>query len=192
MHGRVVFLLEEPSMKALLLALLPRMFPDWHEQEHFLCIAHQGKSDLDKSIPKKLSAWQFPHDRFVILRDNDNADCLALKARLQQLCDTALRHDVLIRLVCQELEGWYLGDLQALSAAYANPKINSPKNVKKFADPDLWQKPSIEVSRMVPEFQKTSGARLMGALLDLDGRNNSASFSFFLSGLHRLTAEMAG
>lgn len=191
MLGRVIFLVEEPSMKALLQALLPRIFPAWREQEHFLCIAHQGKSDLDKSISRKLAAWQYPHDRFVILRDNDNADCVALKTRLKQLCDNSSRSDVLIRLVCQELEGWYLGDLQALATAYASPKINTPKYIKKYTEPDQWQKPSEEVARLIPQFQKTSGARLMGANLNLDGKNKSPSYGFFLSGLQRLTAEMA-
>jgi hypothetical protein len=85
MQGRVIFLLEEPSMKSLLEGLLPRLFPGWIEREHFLCIAHQGKSDLDASIPRKLKAWQFPDDRFVIVRDNDNADCISMKSKYWEL-----------------------------------------------------------------------------------------------------------
>ena len=46
--SRVVFLLEEYSMKALLDALLPRLFPDLR----FLCVPHEGKGDLEKSIPR--------------------------------------------------------------------------------------------------------------------------------------------
>jgi hypothetical protein len=65
MMGRLVFLLEEPSMKLLLEGLLPRLMPGWVAGQHFLCVAHQGKSDLDLSIPRKLSAWQYPGDRFV-------------------------------------------------------------------------------------------------------------------------------
>ena len=72
MHGRIIFLLEEPSMRVLLDAWLPRLFPGWAAGEHFLCIAHEGKSDLDRSIPRKLVAWGIPQDRFVIVRDNDN------------------------------------------------------------------------------------------------------------------------
>lgn len=54
MTGRVIFLLEEPSMKAFLLEFLPRLIPGWQHEIDFLLIPHQGKSDLDKSIPKKL------------------------------------------------------------------------------------------------------------------------------------------
>lgn len=45
--SRIVFLLEEPSMKVLLNGLLPRIFPEMQ----FVCIPHSGKSDLEKSIP---------------------------------------------------------------------------------------------------------------------------------------------
>jgi hypothetical protein len=89
MNGRIVFLLEEPSMKTLLLGLLPRLFPGWVEHEHFVCIHHEGKSHLDKSIPVKLKAWRVPDDRFVIVRDNDNVDCVDLKARLRKVCEAS-------------------------------------------------------------------------------------------------------
>lgn len=190
MQGRVVFLLEEPSMKNLLVVLLPRLFPGWIENQHFLCIPHQGKSDLDLSIPRKLKAWQYPHDKFVILRDNDNADCVSLKARLMQMCATNGRADTLIRIVCQELESWYLGDLSALADAYNKPKIHQPKNLKRFAAPDDWQKPSVEVERLIPEFQKGYGARLMGHRLNLNHVNTSVSFQVFIAGLQKLVAEM--
>lgn len=75
MSGRVIFLLEEPSMKAFLLEFLPRLVPGWRHEEHFLLVPHEGKSDLDKSIPRKVKAWREPGVRFVIVRDNDGADC---------------------------------------------------------------------------------------------------------------------
>ena len=186
MQGRLVFLLEEPSMKLLLAGLLPRLFPGWVEHTHFLLVPHQGKSDLDRSVPTKLRSWQIPGDRFVILRDNDNADCVDLKARFTKLCGQCGRPDTLVRLVCQELESWYLGDLTALAQAYGDTKINSPALRKRFSDPDSWQKPSVEVARLAPAFQKGSGARLMGAALQ-PSANHSASFQVFVSGLERMT-----
>ena len=44
---RIVFLLEEDSMKVLLEGLLPRLMPDLT----FQCLAHEGKQDLEKSVP---------------------------------------------------------------------------------------------------------------------------------------------
>jgi hypothetical protein len=66
MAGRLVFMVEEPSMKLLLDALLPRLMPGWVAEQHFKCVPHQGKSDLDISVPRKLSKWRIPGDRFVI------------------------------------------------------------------------------------------------------------------------------
>lgn len=57
--SRLVFLLEERSMKILLETFLPRFFPDIS----FLCVAHEGKQDLEKSIPRKLRAWCEPGAR---------------------------------------------------------------------------------------------------------------------------------
>jgi hypothetical protein len=189
MQGRLIFLLEEPSMKVLLAGLLPRLFPGWVEGAHFQCIPHEGKSDLDRSIPIKLRAWRIPGDRFVIVRDNDNADCVNLKARFQSVCAASGRPETLIRLVCQELESWYIGDLQALATAFDNPKLNTPALRKKFAEPDAWQKPSVEVQRLVDSFQKTSGARAMGPCLG-EATNRSRSFQVFVDGVRKVAAEM--
>ncbi len=190
MQGRLIFLLEEPSMKIFLEGLLPRLFPGWVEREHFLCVSHQGKSDLDLSIPRKLRAWHYPDDRFVIVRDNDNANCTELKSHLLQVCQDSGRRDTLVRLVCQELEGWYLGDLKGLADAYNNPRLNNSKNAKRFVNPDDWQKPSVEVVRMIPEFQKGSGARRMGIFLNSADHNTSKSFKVFIAGLERIAMEM--
>ena len=95
--SRIVFLLEEYSMKVFLDGLLPRLFPDLR----FLCVPHQGKDDLEKSIPRKLRGWREPGVRFVIVRDNDRGDCLALKDRLRGLCSDRSERDWLIRIPCQ-------------------------------------------------------------------------------------------
>lgn len=190
MQGRLVFLLEEPSMKNLLEGLLPRLFPGWVANEHFLCVKHDGKSDLDTSIPRKLKNWQFPGDRFVIVRDNDSTDCMQTKARLTKLCADSGRPDSLVRLVCQELEGWYLGELNALAEAYDDAKLNSSRMRKRFADPDIWQKPSVELVRMIPSFQKGSGASLMGQGLFGGSGNSSRSFQVFEAGIRRIAQEM--
>jgi hypothetical protein len=83
--NRMVFLLEERSMKTLLDGLLPRLMPELP----FICIPHEGKQDLEKSIPRKLRAWREPGARFVVVRDNDGGDCHALKQRLVALCNDA-------------------------------------------------------------------------------------------------------
>lgn len=174
-------------MATLLDGLLPRLIPGWVRHQHFQCIPHEGKTDLDRSIAKKLLGWREPNVRFVIVRDNDNANCLAVKARLQEQCKQANRPDCLIRLVCQELESWYLGDLDALSHAYSNPRLNVPRYIKRFADPDSWNKPSVELRALVPSFQKLSGARVMALRLGVEkAANRSRSYAAFVDGVVKL------
>ena len=73
----LVILLAEPSMKYLLDERLPRILP---ESVDFQTIPHNGKRELEKSIPRKLRGWNEPGDiRFVILHDQDTKDCIALK-----------------------------------------------------------------------------------------------------------------
>ena len=92
-------------MAVLLEGLLPRLYPDLP----FQCVSHEGKNDLEKSIPRKLRAWREPGVRFVIIRDNDGSDCRRVKNSLYSLCQEGSREDSLIRIACQELEAWYLG-----------------------------------------------------------------------------------
>jgi hypothetical protein len=190
MPGKIVFLLEEPSMKAFLDGLLPRLFPGWVEGRDFHCIPHEGKSDLDMSIPRKLSAWREPGVCFVIVRDNDNADCIEVKLRLREKCTRSGRGETLIRLVCQELESWYLGDLEAMDRAFAS-RLDTQRYKKRFTNPDALKKPSAEIERLIPTFQKRSGARRMGQCLNLQlHKNRSRSFRVFVSGVQKLADDM--
>ena len=127
--SRLVFLLEEYSMAVLFEGLLPRIYPDLP----FLCISHEGKQDLEKSIPRKLRAWQEPGVRFVIVRDKDEGDCRRVKARLYSLCQTGRREDSLIRIACHELEAWYLGDTEALANAFEKESLRGGRGSAEAA-----------------------------------------------------------
>lgn len=190
MRGRIIFLLEEPSMATLLNGLLPRMFPGWAAGQQFLCVPHEGKSDLERSLPRKLRNWQIPDDRFVVVRDNDaHPDCHVHKRRLSESCASHGRPDTLVRLICQELESWYVGDLAALALAYEMPSLDSTRSRRKYAMPDAIAKPSAELKREIRTFQKGDAARRMAALLN-PAVNRSPSFAVFLTGVRRLADEM--
>lgn len=173
-------------MKAFLEEFLPRLVPGWRHGEDFLLVPHEGKSDLDKSMPRKIKAWREPGARFVVVRDNDGADCSALKARLLQTCAESSR-PVMVRLVCQELEAWYLASPEALQIAYPSCHGSIRKLAQRFPDPDVCIKPSMELNRLIPEFQKRDAARRMGRLLEPDG-SRSASFRIFVAGVLRLVS----
>lgn len=185
--GRVVFLLEEPSMKAFLDEYLPRAFPNLP----FLCLRHDGIKDLEASIPRKLRAWREPGVRFVVLRDNHGADCGAVKRRLVTLCEQGNRQDALVRIVCQELESWHLGVPEALAEAFASPTLAKRAGKPKFANPDRLTNAAQEIERLVAGFRKIDGARRMGRTMPTDATaSRSKSFQVFCSGLSRLITEM--
>lgn len=169
-------------MKVLLDGLLPRLAPG----APFLCVPHEGKQDLEKSIPRKLRAWREPGVRFVVIRDNDGSDCQALKARLVEFCERGNRADTLVRIACQELEAWYLGEPEALAAAFQNPGLADLGRLARYRDSDSVAQPSAAIEQLVPEFQKVSGARQMAAHLTLE-RNRSASFRCLLEGVRRIS-----
>lgn len=185
--GRVIFLLEEPSMKAFLLEYLPRLIHGWTHERDFLLIPHEGKSDLDRSIANKLKSWREPGVQFVIVRDNDGADCHAIKACLLDRFAN-LGRSALVRLICQELEGWYLGDANALELAYPGDRKAIRVLIKRFPDPDACRKPSRELERLVPDFQKQDAARRLGRLLRYQD-NRSNSLRIFSQGVERLAQE---
>ena len=179
--GRVVFLLEEYSMEVLLDGLLPRMFPDLN----FLCVSHDGKGDLEKSIPRKLRAWREPGVRFVVVRDNDRGECKGLKAHLRGLCAGRTEEDCLIRIACQELEAWYLGDPDALAEAFGNESLRQIGAKSGFREPDDIPHPARALVRLVPQYQKIGSARLLANHLDRR-RNRSPSFRAMMDGVERL------
>jgi hypothetical protein len=179
--NRLVFLLEEYSMKVLLEGLLPRLFP----RLEFLCVPHQGKQDLEKSVPRKLRAWQEPGVRFAVLRDNDGGDCTVLKQRLASLCAEADRPDTLVRIPCQELEAWYFGDPEALATAFDDERLRGLGAKARFRQPDAVDAPSRALEALIPAFQKVSGARRLAPHLDVE-RSTSRSFQVFVSGVARV------
>ena len=179
--GRVIFLVEEISMQVFLDIILPRIFPDLE----FVCITHNGKYHLDRNIVDTLRGWRVPGDRFVIVRDNDGGDCYELKERLQDLCRQGGREDTLIRIVCQELEAWYLGEPDVLAEIYGDDRLQNIGRQAAYRNPDARSKPSADLEKLAPGFSKSSAARRMAQRLTRES-NRSHSFAIFLSGVESL------
>lgn len=178
----IIFLLEERSMKEALDCLLPKILP---ENVSFKTIPHSGKSDLQQSIPRKLKAWNVPETKFVIVQDQDSADCIDLKNHLLDLARPAGR-DVLVRIACRELESWYFGDLNAVSQAYGKD-VRGLSEKKKYRIPDQIGNPKEELRRLFPQHQQISGARKISPYMSIDA-NTSKSFQCFVSGIRKLAA----
>ncbi len=169
-------------MKELLAGLLPRLLP----ASRCTLVAHEGRTDLRQSIPRKLRAWGGPA-LFVVVHDQDRSDCRKLKRDLQTLCRAAGRPDALVRIVCHELEAWVLGDLAALEQALGVSGVARQQDTRKFRDPDRLAQPATELLGLVPGYRKVSGARTVGSTLGLAG-NRSRSFQVFVEGVRKLAA----
>ncbi len=179
---KLVFLLEEPSMKNYLDQILPKIVPPNVE---FQTVPHRGCWDLRLSISKKLRNWTEPNReiRFVVVHDRDSKDCLELKRELRELCD-AVRPGVLIRIPCQELEAWYWGDLKAVSEAMGRD-ITSYSKKKKYRIPDAIVDPKECLYKLFPTMQQCHTAIEVGKHAHIT-ENTSVSFCYFVQGVQNL------
>ena len=183
----IVFMVEELSMADLLDQLLPRLFPDLE----FRCVPHEGKSDLEGSLVRKLQSWRTPGVRFVVMRDQNGGDCHAVKDQLRELCRQGGRPDSAVRVVCRELEAWYIGDLDALTTAFPGAAGRIRETMarrRRFRNPDEVVQPARFLGELIRGFQKRSAASAIGALLSR--QNSSRSYQVFLEAVERLQSTM--
>jgi hypothetical protein len=181
--GRLILLTEEESMRSALRAMIPRLFSGAEECHHWLVISHQGKADLDRSFPRKIQSWQEPGSSFIVLRDNDGEDCTKLKRSLRdRVPETAT--PVIIRLVCQELESWFLGDLDAVATAYPQASRHSSFRSLRNRDPDSLTNSAQILTDLTGTAAKRIRAAAIAEYLD-PVRNRSKSFAVFLKSLHQ-------
>ena len=127
----LVFLLEEPSARELLKGLLPRVV---HQSVWIRYIVFEGKQDLEKNVIRRLRGWRAPNSVFVVLRDQDAADCLTVKRELVRKCEEAGKPETIVRIACRELESWYFGDLAAVGGALRDPLMFFIKFVFQLID----------------------------------------------------------
>jgi hypothetical protein len=177
----VIFLLEEPSMKTFLEVLLAKVFPSGQ----YKLIPHEGKSDLERSIPRKIRGMQAVATAFVIVRDQHSvSDCKSLKSQLLELAQGSAA-EVIVRIVCRELESWLLGELSAIEQSLEVTGLTRQANRRKFRNPDQLVNAQEELARLCPGYSKTHGAKAVAAQFD-PSKCCSRSFQVFFASAHRL------
>ena len=188
--GRLEIWVEDRSTERFLLSLLPRILPPLYALGVNCHVRpHEGKQDLQKSIPNKVRAYRKFHAevKIVIIQDQDQEDCVDLKNKLRSL---VAREDpsrpLLVRIACRELENWYLGDLDAVQSVYPKSKAAGKTNKAKFRNPDNLQG-AEEMRRLSPQFQKGSCASKIGKCIRTDA-SRSTSFIHFVSGIQKFCA----
>ncbi|MFC1960780.1 DUF4276 family protein, partial [Chloroflexota bacterium] len=127
----IEFFVEEESMEIALEILLPKIIGD----VDFAIRTFDGKYDLLRELPRRLRGyqWKKTHDDWciVVLIDEERQDCHELKQRLETIAHDAGyatrttnpdTFHVINRIVIEELEAWFFGDVAALHAAY--PRVD--------------------------------------------------------------------
>lgn len=185
----LVFLLEERSAESMLGSLVPRILNPEIKPRF---IAFEGKQDLEKQIYKRIRGYQNSNARFIVLRDQDNApDCTKVKSDLLTRCQqTGKEEKTLVRIVCRELETFYLGDLQAVEQALSLTKLAIHQKKAKFRTPDHFLNPSKELITLTKgEYQKVNSSRAIGQFLD-PNNDRSRSFKNLIQGIRRMENEL--
>lgn len=179
----LVFLLEEESAKYMLQGLLTRQLPNF-EKIHYFCF--QGKQDLEKNIYLKIQYWQTPNTTFIILRDQDSADCIAVKENINSLVekiDNPNVQKIIVRIACHELENFYLGDLSAIEQAFNISGLSKKQNQNKYRTPDNLSNAKQELKNLTKnEYQQISGSRKISSYMTLNG-NRSYSFNVLMKSI---------
>jgi len=167
----------------MLQGFLPKLLP---EGVPFRCIVFEGKQDLEKQLVRRMRGYRVPGARFVVLRDQDAANCRKVKSLLAGKCAEAGRPEALVRIACHELESWYLGDLSAVEKGLGLRGLaRKHQNKRRFASPDQFPNPSQTLTKVAPSYQKVGGSRTIGPHLDPDN-TRSHSFGVSVTGLRKL------
>lgn len=200
MHVEIV--VEEPSAVAMLKQLMPLLLLEgdtWHP------VPHRGKDELLIELPRRLKRYANrmlfePDLRVIILMDADR-DCKKVKDILEKIVAEAgllskvtapagQPFKVITRLAISELEAWFLGDREAVSAAF--PRVHSNHFKGEYQGPDGLPHTCRTLHRILQKggyypnrYLKVEAAELIAAQLN-PARNESASFHYFRTGLAAL------
>lgn len=215
MHIEV--LVEDASGAKLLDALLPKLIGRQGDPHTWRIHGYKGIGRLPKNLntsadaSKRILLEQLPRllrgygqtpsvDAVVVVLDNDQHDCADFLAELKGLLATCNPPPkTLFRLAIEEMEAWYLGDRQALLAAYPQAKTEVLARYRQDSICGTWELMAdaihpggaVAVKKAgwpLPGQLKAEWAEKISPLLDPD-RNVSPSFIKLRDGLRRLVAE---
>ena len=196
----IEFLIEEASAEIVLNEIIPRIMGD---NTTFKIHDFRGKSNLIKNLLNRMKGYSniIKHQedlRIVILIDKDSQNCQELKQKLEEIAiesgltipSTSNNFQVLNRIVVEELEAWFFGDINALREAY--PKV--PESLTKrrsYRIPDEIKGGTWEALERILStagyyekgfMPKTEVARNIAPFMNPE-LNSSKSFQVFRDGL---------
>lgn len=185
------------SAEVALLELVPKVLAGLDFE--YDIFSFQGKPALLRHLPNRLKIYKHrPGDdwRVFVLADRDSDDCKELKKELERIAASVGletrtaspdRFTVVNRIVIEELEAWYFGDVDAIVAAY--PRVSRHlASQRRFRDPDAvpggtWE----QLERLLVDYhpgglEKIRAAQEISVHMD-PRRNRSRSFQVFRDAL---------
>lgn len=210
----IEFLVEDSSGKKFLDQVLPKVISDgsitWrvHGYRGIGRIPPNlaGRSDPSKRIildqlPRLLAGYgRTPHvDAVVIVVDNDDRNCVNFLKELTDLtARVAPQLRVLFRLAIEEMEAWYLGDVDALKAAYRSVRDTVLNTYVQDSICGTWERLADAITpggsaRVIaegwpaPGVLKSEWAEQITPHMDVE-TNQSVSFAKFRDGVRGLIA----
>lgn len=212
----IEFLVEDQSGAKLLDNLLPRIIGPSGKHHSYRIHAYKGIGVIPKGLsPKKDARKRLLLDNLsrvltgyastpgidavVVVLDSDRKDCRAFLDELTDLASNSNMPGTVFRLAIEEIEAWYLGDVEAIKLAYRNPKLSVAKNYVQDGVCGTWElladvlhpgghKAVERVGWPLPGQLKYEWATTIGPHLDLD-RNASPSFNKFVAGVRRIAKQ---
>jgi len=212
-------LVEDSSGANLMGALLPKLIGPQDNPHSWRVHSYKGIGKIPKDLKagadpaKRILLDQLPRllrgygktagiDAVVVVLDSDKRDCAEFLKELKKLaadCNAPPR--TMFRLAIEEMEAWYLGDRQALDAAYPRAKPDVLKRYVQDSACDTWElladavypSGSAGIKKKgwpLPGQVKHEWAQKIGPLLVPD-HNASESFGRLRDGMRRLVAEVA-
>jgi hypothetical protein len=195
-------LVEGSSEKALLDGWLPRFLPGVgasiivHRGKGRIPFNPAGQPDMRKhglldQLPAKLRAYSNTLDAssnaVVVLLDADDDNCVALKQQLTALARTLdIAIPVAFCIAVEETEAFYLGDWNAIKAAFPNASTSDYRAYRQDSICGTWERFSDLVEARMTD--KVGWATTMGRHLSASWppTNRSQSFQYLCRQLRRL------
>ena len=180
---------EESSAQIVFETILPKILP---KNISFRVFPHQGKQDLEKALRSTVpSISKIPGSRILITRDQDNSSCIEVKSNINGIMAVSCNCYYLIRIVCKELEAWFLGDLYAVQSAYPRFKPEQYRTKVDFRNVDKITSPNEYLLKIIPEYSgrdylpKLEASQSIAQFLDFE-KNTSLSFKHTISAISKL------
>ncbi|BBM88900.1 hypothetical protein COTS27_00587 [Spirochaetota bacterium] len=209
----LLFFVEEKSAKEVLDVLMQRIQDEYELREvlDYKIIDKKGKDDL-RIYSKQLFSTNriegfrklYSNPIAIVIYDNDNnKDCKQEKENWAKIINSKFAKvvtlnpnnkypfplykqlPVVIRVACQELESFFLGDVKAVNQALGT-KLNQEKGDHK--DPDKAIKPSDTLSKNII-YRKGKHPQRIANHLEIekeDIKNKSSSYKLLLTTIHIL------